>query len=381
MAEPAARQRPRGPAGDLLRRDVLLAERTTLEIGGAARWWARVEEPATLGELVRWAGAQGLPLTILGGGSNLLVADGGFDGLVIELGWKGVDVERQPGGARLRVGAGVPWDALVATTVEAGLGGLECLSGIPGRVGAAPIQNIGAYGQEVAEHLHAVEVFDLERGRVERLLASDCGFGYRWSHFKGAWRGRYVVLGVELELPATEIGTVRYRDLEKRFELAPGDPRPSVAAVREAVLEVRRSKSMVLDPEDPNRRSAGSFFVNPVVDPAMAAEALRRFREAGGEGEMPAYPAAEGRTKLAAAWLIERAGFERGHRQGRVGLSSRHTLALINRGGATARELLGLAATIRTGVRERFGVSLEPEPVFLGFDAPVEELLDDPSRA
>lgn len=354
---------------------VPLAPRTTLGVGGAARYLARAARPAELVALLGWAKERRLPTFVLGGGSNLLVADQGFDGLVITLGDERIELERRGGEARVRVGAGADWDALVATTVDAGLGGLECLSGIPGRAGAAPIQNIGAYGQEVAEHLVAVEVVERATGATRRIVAEDCAFGYRSSRFKGPWRDRFVVMALELLLPERSTGTVRYRDLERHFGLGEGRPAPGLAAVREAVLEVRRSKSMVLDADDPNGRSAGSFFVNPVVDPATAAAVRQRHRERGGAGEVPAYSAAEGRVKLAAAWLIEQSGFARGHTQGCAGLSTRHTLALINRGGATAAEIVALAGSIRAKVRRIYGITLHPEPVFLGFEQSVDELL------
>ncbi len=356
--------------------DVPLATLTTLEVGGPARYLAACRSAVEVTDLLVWARLESLETFVLGGGSNLLVADSGFDGLVIQLLDDSIVLEtHDEGRVRIRAGAGVEWDALVARAVAEGLGGLECLSGIPGRVGAAPIQNVGAYGQEVSETIETVRVVERPIGVLGRLPGERCGFGYRASHFKGTWRDRYVVIGVDFLLPRRSEGTVRYPDLQRRLGVTAGGPAPALADVRAAVLEVRAAKSMVLGPGDPNRRSAGSFFVNPVVEPDLAGS----IRERAG-GEMPAFPAAGGRVKLPAARLIEEAGFHRGFTLGRAGISSRHSLALINRGGATAEELVTLAATIRRGVRDAFGVTLRPEPTFLGFD-PVDTLLDQESSS
>jgi UDP-N-acetylmuramate dehydrogenase len=341
--------------------DVPLSGLTTLGVGGPARRLARCRTADELTALLAWAGERQLEVFVLGGGSNLLAADAGFDGLVVELADDRVELVEQAAGVLVRAAAGADWDGLVARTVAAGLGGLECLSGIPGRVGAAPIQNVGAYGQEVSQTLAGVAVVELATGESRFLRAEDCGLGYRRSHFKGRWRGRYAVTRVDFLLAPAAAGTVRYPDLERRF---PAGSRPGLGEVRAAVLDVRRGKSMVLDPGDPNRRSAGSFFVNPVVPAARAAELQRRSAE-----PMPAFPAGNGEVKLSAAWLIEQAGFRRGLRRGRAGLSSRHVLALINRGGATAAELVALAAEVRAGVERCFGIRLRPEPVLLGFAA------------
>jgi UDP-N-acetylmuramate dehydrogenase len=338
---------------------VPLAGLTTLGVGGPARYLARCRSAAALAALLGWARARQLEVFVLGGGSNLLASDAGFDGVAVQLADETVEFVEDGGCVLVRAAAGADWDRLVARTVDAGLGGLECLSGIPGRVGAAPIQNVGAYGQEVAETLAGVEAVDLASGESRSLRASECGFGYRHSRFKAAWRGRYAVTRVDFRLAPAEHRTLSYPDLERRF---PAGSRPGLREVREAVLDVRRGKSMVLDPGDPNRRSAGSFFVNPVVTAARAEE----LRGAAG-GSMPAFAAGDGLVKLSAAWLIEQAGFRRGDRRGRAGLSSRHVLALINRGGATAAELVALASEVRAGVERRFGIRLRPEPVLLGF--------------
>lgn len=347
------------------------AELTTLEVGGPARFLARCRTADELRAGFALARERGLPIFVLGGGSNLLVGDRGFDGLVLKVEDDALSFEPDGESVLVEAGAGVDWDRLVAATVAEGLGGLECLSGIPGRVGAAPIQNVGAYGQEVAETIAAVHVVEKASGRPADFGGGECGFGYRWSHFKGAWRGLYAVVRVEFRLARRREGVVSYPDLRRRFDTS-GGRGPSLEEVRRAVLEVRRSKSMVLDAADPNRRSAGSFFVNPVVSSATAGDVRRRL----GADDMPAFPSADGRVKLSAAWLIERAGFARGDRLGRAGISSRHSLALVNTGGATAEEIVALARRIRRGVHEATGVTLSPEPVFLGFEESVEALLD-----
>lgn len=333
--------------------NVPLASRTTLAVGGPARWHALARSPTELAQHLSRAGD--LPTLVLGGGSNLLVADEGFSGLVVEYLADGI---RTLSEGHLEVQAGVVWDALVEYCVDHDLAGLECLSGIPGRVGAAPIQNIGAYGQEVAERITAVLAVERSTGSLVTLPAEECGFGYRWSHFKGEWQNRYVVTGIRLRLTPGGAPSIRYADLTKRL-----GPEATLQEVRRTVIEVRRSKSMVYDPNDPNHRSAGSFFMNPVIEASRVT------------ADMPHWPAGEGKAKLSAAWLIERSGFPRGFVHGRAGLSSNHSLALINRGEATAGDLLELAGLIRRGVRERFGVTLVPEPVFVGFDRPVEALL------
>ena len=359
---------------------VPLAPLTTLGVGGPARFLARCRDLEELSAVLSWARGRRLPVLPLGGGSNLLVADAGFGGLCLQwtddsmaLGSAGDTVE-------IAVGGGADWDDVVARVIEEGLGGIDCLSGIPGRSGAAPVQNIGAYGQEVGEHLQSVQVVELETGEVSWLAREALGLGYRTSHFKGSWRGRYLITRLRMELPRSSRGTARYPELRRRLGMTESSTgtAPSPAAVREAVLEIRREKSMVLDPHDPNRRSAGSFFVNPVVEEQAAEAVLRRVRERGIVEPRPADPAGAGFRKLSAAWLIERAGFSRGWSLGPAGLSSRHTLALINRGGATAADLLAAAGKIRRGVLEVFGVCLVPEPVFIGFDASVDSLLGGP---
>lgn len=352
-----------------LRAQVPLAPRTTLQVGGAAQFFLEARSEAGLIGALRWAADRGLPVQVVGGGSNLLVADAGVAGLVVQVGLLGRAATTRADAVEVRAAAGEPWDALVAWTVERGWGGVECLAGIPGRVGAAPIQNIGAYGQEVGERLAWLRAFDREADALVTLAAGACDFGYRHSRFK-AQPGRFVVLEVALRLTPGATGEVRYAQLADHL----GTDTPSLAATRDAVLALRRGKSMVLDAGDPNHRSAGSFFLNPRVSTATAdAVAAAAGPEAG--RTMPRWPAADG-EKLSAAWLIQRAGMAPGFGEGPVGLSTKHTLALVNRGGATAADVVAFAAAVRRRVHERFGVWLQPEPVFLGFDAPVAELLD-----
>jgi len=347
---------------------VPLSGLSTLGVGGPARFYVRAGSAESVAQAAAWASERELPLLILGGGSNLVVADEGFPGLVLHLLVRGVDAVEAGGAIELTAGAGEPWDPLVERAVSAGWAGLECLSGIPGFVGATPMQNVGAYGQDVSETITRVRVLDLRTGKREEISREDCAFGYRDSRFKREDRGRYVILGVTYRLRPGGAPSIKYADLDRHLA-AQGVRAPTLADTRRAVIEVRRRKSMVIDPDDPNRRSVGSFFMNPVV-PAEQAERIEAGLRAAGSlaagDKMPAYPAADGRTKLSAAWLIERAGLRRGHRRGNAGISTNHTLAIVNCGGATAREVVGLAREIRDRVRDRFGITLAPEPVFVG---------------
>ena len=355
--------------GIAFQENVPLAPLTTLAAGGPARWLAEATTEAEVAAALAWAGERALPTLVLGGGSNLLVADRGFDGLVLPVRVAGVRARPGPGGAvEVEAGAGERWDALVERCVASGWAGVECLSGIPGEVGATPIQNVGAYGQEVADTLVSVRAIDRATGRAADLDREACGFGYRDSVFKREARDRWVVVAVTFALRPGGAPSLRYAELARRF---PPGADPSLGEVREAVIALRRGKSMVLDPADENGRSAGSFFMNPTLDAAAADLARERVRAAGvlAPGEaMPEFPAAGGRVKLSAAWLIERAGFRKGAGEGRVGISTKHALAIVNRGGASAAEIVAFAQRVREGVRDRFGVALAAEPVLVGFE-------------
>jgi len=339
----------------MIRSDVPLAPLTTLGIGGAARTFARFENERELAALL----ATEDNILILGGGSNLVIGDAGFDGLVLQPAC--TDVTRVglfDDHAMVSAFAGVVWDDFVAQMVAEGLAGLECLSGIPGFVGATPMQNVGAYGCDVAETIEFVRAYDRARNEVVKLSAAECRFGYRTSLFKGATR--WVMLEVRFKLPRrVDSMPIKYAELANALGIAEGGAAP-LARVRETVIALRRGKGMVLDPADPDSRSAGSFFTNPIVDAATAGEVERR---AG--IKPPQWPQPDGTIKLAAAWLIERAGFPKGYTRGRVGISHKHALALVNRGDATASELLALASEIVAAVHDRLGVRLVPEPVIV----------------
>jgi UDP-N-acetylmuramate dehydrogenase len=329
-----------------------LAPYTTLGIGGPARRLVRAESTAELIEAVCAADAAGRPLVVIGGGSNLLVADEGWDGDAIVIRSSGIRVRRGDEAARVSLKAGVEWDGFVAEAVREGWSGVECLAGIPGLAGATPVQNVGAYGQEIADTLVEVAGWDRQAGAEFRYSAAECGFGYRTSVFKHT--DRYVVTEVTLDLAtADRARPIRYRELASTLG-APLGSTPPLADVRAAVLALRRGKGMVLDPNDSDTASAGSFFTNPIVDGQMAPP------------ECPRWPEADGRIKLSAAWLIEHAGFHRGYQRGRARLSTKHTLAVTNAGGATAAEVVALAREVRDGVRSRFGIELRPEPRLLG---------------
>ncbi|HEY8475022.1 MAG TPA: UDP-N-acetylmuramate dehydrogenase [Natronosporangium sp.] len=349
-------------SADRLYQAVPLAAYTTLRLGGPARRMVTAASADEIAESVRDAAADGCPTLVLGGGSNVVVADEGFAGTVILLRSRGVRVTaRDDDAVTIEVAAGEPWDEVVAAAIEAGWSGLECLSGIPGAAGATPIQNVGAYGQEVAETITRVRVLDRVTDRIEWLSPEQCRFGYRTSIFKRS--DRWVVLAVEFRLRrSAESAPVRYAELARSLGVPLGGTAP-LPAVRSAVLALRAGKGMVLDPADPDTCSAGSFFTNPVLSPAGMA-ALRE--RVAGLGDPPMWPSVDGLTKVSAAWLIERAGFTKGYGRRGVAISSKHTLALTNRGTGSTAALLDLAREIRDGVRDRFGVTLHPEPDLIG---------------
>jgi UDP-N-acetylmuramate dehydrogenase len=344
-----------------IQENVPLAPRCTMGVGGSARLFVDAYDEATVLAADAWARERRLALRVLGGGSNLVVGDAGVDGLVLHVGLHGVQSEEIGNAVELTAAAGEPWDALVERAVEAGWAGLECLSGIPGLVGATPIQNVGAYGQEVSDTLITVRALDRATGRVVRLDRTACGFTYRDSVFKSGEPDRWIVLGVTYRLRPGGPPAVRYAELERHLG-ARGLGSPSLAQVRESVLAIRRAKSMVLEAGDANRRSCGSFFTNPIVSAAEGD----RVATLAGDAALPRWPQPEGGVKLSAAWLIERAGFRRGHREGPVGLSSRHALAVVAHEGARAADVVAFAGRLQRAVSDRFGVRLVPEPVFWG---------------
>ncbi|MUN40667.1 UDP-N-acetylmuramate dehydrogenase [Actinomadura litoris] len=346
--------------------EVNLAGYTTLRLGGPARRFVEATTEAELVAAVREADEAGQDVLVLGGGSNLVVSDDGFPGTVVRVGTRGTDCRPGEGDTVLvRVQAGEDWDPFVARCVADGLAGVECLSGIPGRVGATPIQNVGAYGQDVGETIVEVRAYDRRSGAIVALDRDACRFTYRHSVFKGD--DRYVVLDVTYALrEAEESQPVAYAELARRLGVRPGE-RVTLKEARDAVLELRRGKGMVLDAADPDTRSAGSFFTNPVLDAVQLADLERRVAERlGPDAEFPRYPEAGGRVKTSAAWLIDRAGFTKGHALGPARISTKHTLALTNPGDGGTRDLLALAREVREGVRAAFGVELVNEPVLVG---------------
>lgn len=346
--------------------DIDLAPLTTLKLGGPAERLIKVTDTAELVRLVAAADGEGEPLFFLAGGSNVVIADQGVPGTTIWIQTTGIEErELADGRVSLTVAAGEPWDALVSRAVRSGLAGIECLSGIPGSVGATPIQNVGAYGQEVAATIASVLVLDRESGQAVTLSGEECGFGYRSSRFKGD--PRFLVLAVEFILsPSDQSAPIAYGQLADALGVETGQTVP-LSVARETVLELRRSKSMVVDPEDPDSVSAGSFFTNPLLDIMEMADLSARAEELlGPDDPPPSYPAPEGMAKTSAAWLIERAGFTRGFGDGAIGLSRNHTLAIVNRGGGTTTELVAFAQGIADQVEAVFGVPLVPEPVFVG---------------
>jgi UDP-N-acetylmuramate dehydrogenase len=341
---------------------VPLGSYCTMGVGGPARWFVEARDERTVREAVEWAETQGVPLHVLGGGSNLIVADEGVDALVLKIGLRGVTTRIDGSRVQVTVAAGEPWDDLVRVSVERDWAGLECLSGIPGLVGATPIQNVGAYGQEVSDTIIGVRALDRRDARIVTLTPPECDFSYRDSVFKSRLAGRYIVLAVTYLLSQAGAPAIRYADVVQDLGRK-GVRSPSLAEIRRSVLDIRRSKSMVLDDADPNRRSCGSFFVNPI----LSADEFRRVQQrVGGDSSMPAWPEPGGRVKLSAAWLIERAGFARGQYDGYVGLSSRHSLAIVCRQGARARDVVAFARCVRARVEEGVGVRLVAEPVFWG---------------
>jgi UDP-N-acetylmuramate dehydrogenase len=356
----------------VIRRDVPLAPLTTFELGGAARFFCQVATSDDAIWALGWAGDQNLPVFVVGGGSNVVVGDAGFAGLVLQPVARGTEFRSYGDHVLLEAQAGEPWDDVVAAAVARDLVGIECLSGIPGTAGATPIQNVGAYGQEVADTISSLRVLDRRTLEVRELPAAECGFAYRNSIFRRD-PGQAIVLSASFALRPGAQPVVAYRELAHALA---GRARPSLSEVRQAVLDLRRKKSMLYDARDPDRRSAGSFFTNPIVSAdqaaALVAQALGENLVQAPE-EVPQYPLPDGRVKLAAGWLVERAGVKRGLRMGPVGVSRRHALALVHHGGGSTADLIRLAVHVRDTVALRFGITLAPEPVFLGLVWPVAQ--------
>jgi UDP-N-acetylmuramate dehydrogenase len=347
--------------GDLpVRKNVPMSALTSLGVGGAARFFVEATTESVVVRTLEWARLRSLPLWILGGGSNVVLPDEGLDGVVLQVALRGVDQANVGTRVEVTAAAGEPWDEFVRDCVIRDLSGVECLSGIPGLVGATPVQNVGAYGQEVADSIVRVRVVDRRDGTTMTLDRNECAFAYRDSRFKGGEPDRFVVVAVTYALVAGGAPRIAYAELERRLSAT---PEPTLAETREAVLVLRRAKSMAVGCRDENARSCGSFFVNPIVDARVAEAIARSFPGV----PVPRHPQPGGRIKLSAAWLIERSGFAKGHRAGNVGLSTRHALAIVCHDGATANDVASFADEVRRRVRERFDVELEPEPSLWGF--------------
>jgi len=349
-----------------IRENVPLAPLTTLNVGGPARFFVRAESETQVVDALKHAQEKGRDVFVLGGGSNILVSDQGFDGLVVQIALTGIRMSEPravAGGSEvvhITAQAGEDWDAFVEYCVGRDLAGIECLSGIPGFVGGTPVQNVGAYGQEVSETIVGVRCFDRTTGEIVTLGNAECGFTYRTSIFNSTERDRYVVLSVEYRLIAGGKPKIVYRDLQEYFE----GRTPTLPETRDAVLKIRRGKSMVIDAGDPNSKSAGSFFKNPIVDVAR----LEKIHVNESGESVTHFPAGDGKVKIPAAWLIERSGFYKGFHLGNAGISTKHSLAIVNRGNATAADIIALKEKIQADVERKFDILLQPEPVFVGFD-------------
>ena len=340
-----------------IQENIALAPLTTLGIGGPARWFVEATSEAEIAEACLWVREQDMPLFVVGGGSNVLAADAGFDGLALHVATRSIELD----GEVLRAAAGTLWDDCIERALGANCAGLECLAGIPGTVGGTPVQNVGAYGQEVASVIERVRAFDRAAQEFVEFANAECGFAYRRSRFNSTDRGRYVVTRVDYRLRRKGAPTLTYAELKAHF--SGREKTPTLTEVAEAVRGIRKSKGMLLVEGDPDCRSAGSFFKNPSVAPEIA----ERVKQIAAGVAVRMFPAEGGWVKIPAAWLIEQAGFRKGYKLGAAGISSRHTLALVNRGGATAKEILALAGKIQAAVEARFGIRLELEPEMVGF--------------
>lgn len=340
-----------------------LADVTTFKIGGKARFFLKASSEREILEAMDFARIRDLKVFVLGGGSNVLIADEGFDGLVLQIDIKGISVkEKADGAVNINVAAGEDWDDFVGFCVEKNYAGIECLSGIPGLVGGTPIQNVGAYGQEVSETIESVRVFDRQTQKIEKILSSECGFEYRKSIFNTTVKDRYIVLEVVYSLIKDGLPRLVYADLKSKFE----GRIPSLRETRDAVCEIRKNKGMLVRQGGPDAQSAGSFFKNPIVD-RVKLNAVEVVMRENGIDSVPHYPINDNSVKIPAAWLIEQSGFAKGYKKGNAGLSTKHTLALTNRGNAFAKEILELKTEIQKKVEKKFGIELIPEPNFIGF--------------
>ena len=350
----------------LVQNNIALAPYTTFGIGGPARFFCTIANENEIPTALRYAEKNDLDTFVLGGGSNLLISDEYYEGLVLHMAILGVTAEEHGGKVLYDVGAGESWDNFVSLAIRDNCAGVECLSGIPGTVGGTPVQNVGAYGQEVSETIASVRVYDTESESFTELSPAQCGFSYRQSIFNTTEPGRYIVTQVRFALTKNGAPRLAYSDLQKHFS---ANPNPSLAEVAAAVREIRRAKGMIIVPGDPDCRSAGSFFKNPIVDAAVIPHIARTLNI--DEEKIPRYPAAAGpatanQVKIPAAWLLEQAGFHKGFTMGSAGISSRHTLALINKGDAAATDIMALRNEIQRTVESRFGIKLQQEPVQLG---------------
>jgi len=346
-----------------IRENVALAQLTTLVVGGPARYFVEANSIEDVSQAIDFARAKSVPLFVMAGGSNLLVADAGFDGLIVKVGLRGMESKEKESQVTFCVAAGEEWDAFVAQTVEEQCAGIECLSGIPGSVGATPVQNVGAYGQEVSETIREVTTLDTNTLQCKTFSNTECEFSYRSSIFNTTARDRYVILSVTFALQRGGAPTLRYADVQRAF--ANARSKPSLSDVRNAVRDIRRNKAMLLVSGDEDCRSVGSFFKNPLIASRQYEELRARLNTRGLDA--PSYPAGDGMRKLSAAWLVEHAGLRKGYTRGAAAISRKHALAIINRGGATAAEIIALKNEIQERVRAEFGIELQPEPVLLGF--------------
>ncbi|HET9839983.1 MAG TPA: UDP-N-acetylmuramate dehydrogenase [Candidatus Angelobacter sp.] len=350
-----------------IQENIPLSPMTTLKVGGPARFFAEAHTERDIQQALASAVARQLPLFVLGGGSNLVIADQGWPGLVLKIALRGIEFEGDTQKMLFHAAAGEDWDNLVALAVTKSCAGIECLSGIPGTVGGTPIQNVGAYGQEISQTISRVRALEISSGNIVELSNADCGFAYRTSRLNTSMRDRYIVLEVDYLLHRNGAATLEYGDLQKFFAGQGSSAPPTLQQVRDAVLAIRRSKAMLLVPGDEDCRSAGSFFKNPLVTAAEADRIQALAEQRAPEKPLARYPGENGMVKLAAAWLVEQSGFSKGFALGPVGISRKHSLAIVNRGGATAKDILALKEEIEHRVFDLWGVRLHAEPVFVGF--------------